>query len=331
VAQGLRHAEPRGGPATWTRSLLSPRERFLPGLGARLARRPQIAAGTLIALRAVPLGRVRGLVLRNVSTPLVRRMDTWLEVPVDGGFRLRLDASDVGCEGLLVSGKYEPQVTALFRKVLKEGDVCVDAGAHVGYFTLLAATIVGETGRVYAFEPDPATHRILRANVELNEAANVSAFAAAAGAEDGEAVLHTVPPGNSGRASLRPADVVRAGRVPVPVRRLATAVPAAELPRLRLVKIDVEGAEADVLHGLEPAFEAGARPAVIVELHPAWWDDDTAAYLTEFCNRLRLVPWTLRIEAPTDRGRYVPTRFDAMQRHPEHVLLVPRSVADGGA
>ena len=331
MAQGLRHAEPRGGPATWTRSLLSPRERFLPGLGARLARRPQIAAGTLIALRALPLGRVRDSVLRNVSTPLVRRMDTWLEVPVDGGFRLRLDAADVTCEGLLVSGKYEPQITALFRKLLRPGDVCVDTGAHVGYFTLLAAGLVGSTGRVYAFEPDPVTHEILRANVELNGAANVSPCAAATGAEDGEAVLYTVPPGNSGRASLRAGDVVRAGRVPVRMLRLATAVPEEELPRLRLVKIDVEGAEADVLRGLEPVFDAGARPAVIVELHPAWWDDDTPAYLTDVCNRLRLVPWALRVEAPNDRGRYVPARFVGMERHLEHVLLVPRSLADASA
>ena len=197
----------RGGSATWTRSLLSPRERFLPGLGARLARRPQIAAGTLIALRALPLGRVRDSVLRNVSTPLVRRMDTWLEVPVDGGFRLRLDAADVTCEGLLVSGKYEPQITALFRKLLRPGDVCVDTGAHVGYFTLLAATIVGETGPGVRVRARPRDPRDPARERRAERGANVSAFAAATGAEDGEAVLYTVPPGNPAR-SLRAGDVV---------------------------------------------------------------------------------------------------------------------------
>jgi FkbM family methyltransferase len=310
---------------TWARSLVSPRERLLPGLGARLERRPQVAASVLVALRRAP-GRER--VYRNVSQPLARRMGAALEVPVSGGSRMRVDTGDLVGSVLAISGRWEPNVTALFRALLRPGNVCIDVGANIGYFTLLASRLVGPDGRVHAFEPEPAAVAALEANVGLNHMTNVAVHAVAAGESEREAVIGAPPPGNAASASLAAAGEPGS---PIRVRRVDAVVPAQDLRRARLVKIDVEGAEADVLHGLEPAFEAGARPAVIVELHPAWWDDDTAAYLTEFCNRLRLVPWTLRIEAPTDRGRYVPTRFDAMQRHPEHVLLVPRSVADGGA
>ena len=237
---------------------------------------------------------------------------------------MRLDAADVSCRQLLTSGRYEPVVTSVFMRLLAEGDVCVDVGAHVGYFTLLASSLVGPTGRIYSLEPEAASYEALRSNLALNEIGNVTALAVAAGAEDGTGTLHTVPPGNSGRATLRPVPRSREGAaVPVAVRRLASVIAASELTRLRLVKVDVEGTEADVLRGMEPLFAAGAHPSVIVELHPAWWTEGTAAYLSDFCARAGLVPYGLAgrdlVGEAAQRGG-APLRFEELSRR-QHVLL----------
>ena len=118
-------------PGTWARSLLSPRGRFLPGLGARLATHPRLAVFVLVTLRRLPRGRVRTAVYRNVGRPLVTRMGS-LEVPVSGGSRMLVDPSDLIGRVLAISGVWEPHVTAAFYELLSPGDVCVDVGGMRG-------------------------------------------------------------------------------------------------------------------------------------------------------------------------------------------------------
>ena len=76
------------------------------------------------------------------------------------------------CVQALMRG-YEQLLTKLFKKEMKQGMIVVDIGAHIGYFTLLAARLVGETGRVFAFEPDPDNYSLLIKNVSVNGHDNV--------------------------------------------------------------------------------------------------------------------------------------------------------------
>lgn len=69
---------------------------------------------------------------------------------------------------LWASGMYEPWTSDILKRELKQGGVFVDAGANIGFFTVMASKLVGETGRVYAFEPNPFSFEILRRNVETN-------------------------------------------------------------------------------------------------------------------------------------------------------------------
>lgn len=75
---------------------------------------------------------------------------------------------------LWANGIYEPWTTELVKTELLPGDIFVDVGANIGYFTLIASKLVGESGHVYAFEPNPSSFAILKRNVEENGLHNVT-------------------------------------------------------------------------------------------------------------------------------------------------------------
>ena len=68
---------------------------------------------------------------------------------------------------------YEPNQTEIVKKYVHEGDIVIDIGAHVGYYTLLMAQLVGKNGKVYSFEPDPVNFQLLKKSVEINGFENV--------------------------------------------------------------------------------------------------------------------------------------------------------------
>lgn len=147
--------------------------------------------------------------------------------------------------------------------MLRPGDVVVDVGANIGYVSCLAALQVGPSGRVVAVEPADDNLAVLRANVRRNRLDNVEVIAAAAGRQADTRDLF-MRGGCSAVNSLYPrscyAEVTRV--VPVPVVALDDLVGAANL-----VKIDVEGAELDVLGGMRRLLNAPGMQ-VLVEWHP---------------------------------------------------------------
>jgi FkbM family methyltransferase len=213
-----------------------------------------------------------------------------LEVTAIGGSRLAVRTDDTIGRVLAISGVWEPNVTTIFARSLSPGDVCLDVGAHIGYFTLLASKSVGSAGHVYAFEPSPTNFRALCGNLERNEAANVTALEVAVGRPAQRALLVEGPGTNTGRASLSPVLVGRrtAGltEATVEVRSITADLPASDLERVRVVKIDVEGYELEVLESLEPVFELGRPLTVLVELTPGWIaDGEPRAQVEAVCAR----------------------------------------------
>lgn len=141
---------------------------------------------------------------------------------------------------------------------LRPGDTVFDVGAHTGYYSLLASTLVDGEGRVWAFEPDPRNARYLRDNVDANGRANVRVTEAAVSDERGTARFGAGTGTGTGRLTEGGDIEVRTLTLDGFCRR-RQLVPSA-------VKIDVEGAEDRVLRGAADTLRT-ARPVIFLSTH----------------------------------------------------------------
>jgi FkbM family methyltransferase len=185
------------------------------------------------------------------------------------GVRLFIDLSDHTIGLNILRGHYEQEEIRFVRGLLKPGDSAIDAGGHIGFFTMQMAAAVGPEGRVYAFEPLEANADLLeRSIVENGFVGRVRFQRAAVGAATGTATLtFPVETLNSGGAYL-----LRDGSVPL-AGNLEQDVPLVALDELdvrhpvRFIKMDVEGAEPQVLRGAQRILRDD-KPVILSELHP---------------------------------------------------------------
>jgi len=164
---------------------------------------------------------------------------------------------------------WEPVITAWFKAMLKPGDVVIDVGANIGYYTTLVAKIVGSEGRVIAIEPFPETFAALRDNVIRNKFTNVELVNAAVG--DGSMLsLYQDPSGALGTISM----LQQPGWTHVADVRTTTieqVLPPELRKRLRVVKIDAEGAEGIAVRSMGGLLDATWQDlSLLVECGPNW-------------------------------------------------------------
>jgi Protein-L-isoaspartate(D-aspartate) O-methyltransferase (PCMT) len=139
------------------------------------------------------------------------------------GARLEVDASDLVGTYIAYFGVWEPNLTSWLEGRLRPGDVFVDVGANVGYFTVLASRLVGESGRVVAIEPSPLANSVLRRNVSDNGGENVRVENVAVWDSSGEVVVFGASQRIVGGTTLDPAWAARWSldtQVPSPPSRL---------------------------------------------------------------------------------------------------------------
>jgi len=193
----------------------------------------------------------------------------WRETPHH--FRLWLDPQDHLQREILLTGCWEAKETDVAMSTLSPGDDAIDIGANIGYFTLVMARAVGPSGRVLACEPNPVVMERLRCHIEANHVDNVIQSEVACSDASGRSTLFVNGPHNSGKSSLCASNVAVAGKamsVSVACTRADELVSRHHLSNVRLVKIDVEGAELSVLQGLTTLLRV-CRPLLLVELeHP---------------------------------------------------------------
>jgi FkbM family methyltransferase len=168
--------------------------------------------------------------------------------------------------------EYEPAVAAALSRLVSPGDVCVDAGAHYGYFTLLLAKLSGPGGRVYAFEAEAENAHILRENVRANDLrSRVTVEQAAVAARSGPIELHSARSGGSTEWTLNEsfahrADGPEATHTAETARGVRLDEYLADAPTVDVIKMDIEGAEAEVVPAIAGFLER-RRTTLVLEFH----------------------------------------------------------------
>lgn len=183
----------------------------------------------------------KGLMGRLLRLPL-RLLPRHLAVPiVQGPLRGKkwiVGSSNHGCW----LGSYEAEKQLLMARLIKSGSVVLDIGANVGFYTLLASSLVGNEGSVFAFEPLPSNIDYLERHLKMNAVHNVTLIRAAVSDRSGMASFQAGGSNSTGRLDEK-------GAIPVEMVSLDELFFKGVFPLPDYLKIDVEGAELSVLNG----------------------------------------------------------------------------------
>jgi FkbM family methyltransferase len=188
------------------------------------------------------------------------------------GFEMQLDLG-VYPDCCMAFGLYELDTERLIRRLLRPGDRFIDAGANIGYFTLLAASLVGAHGRVDAFEPQPDNRGRLIDHLQRNGLADrVRVHALALGDRESEVAIHYYTQGyNHGSSTLFAQPGANTHTTQVPMRRmddvLLHSAGECDTDRIRLIKMDIEGAEPLAVAGMTRLLQSEHPPAIICEFN----------------------------------------------------------------
>jgi FkbM family methyltransferase len=159
----------------------------------------------------------------------------------------------------MVLGTHEREATLLFSNLVRKGQTVYDVGAHVGYYTLLSSELVGKTGVVVSFEPNPRNLKFLEKNLSINHYYNVKIIRACLGDKTETVSFSTEDDSSTGR-------VRKNGNLRVKMFRLDDLIGNQTIPPPDFVKIDVEGAEMLVFEGSRNTF-SNYHPKLVLSTH----------------------------------------------------------------
>jgi FkbM family methyltransferase len=184
------------------------------------------------------------------------------------GVKMYLDPTDrVITPTILVLGIWERSETDFFLRTVKPGDIVVDAGANVGYYTIIGSRLVGDKGKVYAFEPEPANFALLEKNVRLNGLTNVVLEQKALSNRKGVIKLYLAGE-NKGDHRIYQPDGESRPAVDVEAVRLDEYFKDHERG-IDVLKMDTQGAEGLILEGMTGLLAGRTdRPTIFMEFWP---------------------------------------------------------------
>jgi FkbM family methyltransferase len=190
------------------------------------------------------------------------------------GQTFHMDLRDVAVSSSLCAERvWEPEETSFVMKTLQPGMVFVDVGAHIGYYTLIASSIVGDSGKVFAFEPDPGNFAFLQKNVRVNHCRNAVTEQKAVTASSQRVLLYCSENNFGDHRIYDPEGEhlhLRARR------RRSVAVEAISLddyfkdkpPRVDFIKMDIQGAEYGAFVGMQKTLQQNSGIIVLAEFWP---------------------------------------------------------------
>jgi FkbM family methyltransferase len=212
-------------------------------------------------------GQLSGLGLRKYA--VVNRLNEWILQRVKKrstdvrGHRMFLDPRD--SLDLSLNQVYEPFETSLVEQLVKEGDTVLDVGANIGYYTLILARLVGPSGKVIAFEPDPENFALLRKNIEINGYKNVVLVNAALSDQRGTLKLYFCEANRGDHRTYaseesRPSIEIEAMRFD----GYTGGIP----PQVDFIKMDIQGAEGKALQGMRELLKRSQQLQILMEFWP---------------------------------------------------------------
>ncbi len=216
--------------------------------------------------RTVHLYSGRGRISRSRLIRFFDRAETGLcETTLEDGSRIRIDLADYMGRPVYYFGDFDPKITWICRRLLRPGDGAIDLGANIGIVALQMARLVGPTGRIHAFEPQPDLAKRLAEDAAANGYTQLRVHPVALSNREGSARF-VVSESNCGGAGLRDEPAAGYRMIEVPVKPALPFFESLDGPPIRLVKIDVEGHEDVILPELQPWLEAHRPAAVIFEV-----------------------------------------------------------------
>ncbi|WP_314171491.1 FkbM family methyltransferase [Streptomyces winkii] len=220
-------------------------------------------------VRYAPGSLGKSALARRYLNPQLRDHPQWRVVRTRFAGRILVDTQDLIQRYLYIFGVWEPHLTQWLRQQLKPGDVFVDVGANVGYFSVLGSFLVGPDGKVVAVEASPALHRRLVQHACMNGCRNLRTVNAAVSDEDETLKFVQASSRNTGATSSVPYEGPAESEFEVDAHPLTQLLSDAEVEQARVIKIDVEGAEGAAVRGLGSALHRLRTDAeVVVEVSP---------------------------------------------------------------
>tara|TARA_A100001037_G_scaffold301543_1_gene331307 strand:- start:1656 stop:2534 length:879 start_codon:yes stop_codon:yes gene_type:complete len=192
------------------------------------------------------------------------------EFVIINGNKLFLDSSD--SLRLSLKKEFEPKTTDLIQERIFPGNIVIDIGANIGFFTLIMADIVKKEGKVFSFEPESKNFQLLEKNVKVNNLSNVILENKAVGNINGETDMYLASNEDNiysqSMHRIYSSNIVSQNSTPVKIKiiRLDDFFEKLELiEKIDLIKIDVEGAEFDVLKGMSKILDLNKDLRIIME------------------------------------------------------------------
>lgn len=204
----------------------------------------------------------------HFKTKLWRRTFPWLPLPLRLPFGAWWLAYNDALSDAVFAGFLDGPNQKFLARCLRPEMIAIDVGAHHGYYTLLMAKMVQSSGRVIAFEPSPREFRRLRRHVRLNRCTNVTTEPLAIAKQAGPREFFVVDGQWTVRNSLRCSETLRPSSVHIPATTIDDYLFGhPEIRRVDFVKLDIEGAELEALHGAKDLLSRRPRPLILCELN----------------------------------------------------------------
>ncbi|WOV93486.1 MAG: FkbM family methyltransferase [Candidatus Nitrosoabyssus spongiisocia] len=200
--------------------------------------------------------------LQNIHKAIVKHSSS--DFVMIGENKIYLDQND--SLRLSIHGSHEPFETELLSKWIKESDYVLDLGANIGYFTLIMSKLVGDSGKVFSFEPSMDNFEILKKNIKVNNCNNVIIENMAVGNKNGEIKLYLSD--NQSMHTLYENTISTNRSVTVPIIKLDDYYNKKSINKINVIKMDVEGAELDTLRGMSNILTENKDVVLFVEFNP---------------------------------------------------------------